>query len=273
MHDPSPTYVLGHSDQELARLTRQARLIDPTTQQFFREAGIASGMRVLDVGSGAGHTAFLAAHLVGGTGEVIGTDRALDAIKTAQRLAEAQALHNVSFRHGDPTEMAFERPFDAVVGRYVLIFNRDAASMLRRLAKQLKPAGLIVFHEPGMGIAQSNPRAELYDLCCHWAIEGFRLGGTQIDTAYKMHSIFVAADLPAPTMRMQVSIGGAPGIFEWLHGLVEIIRTLLPAIERYGIATAAEVDIDTLADRLCREIASNGSTVLGRADIAAWAHV
>jgi SAM-dependent methyltransferase len=273
MTDKSPIYVLGHSYQELARLNRQAGLIDPSTRQFFQEAGITSGMRVLDVGSGAGHTAFVAAELVGGTGEVIGTDRALEAIKMAQRNAEAQHLHNVSFRHGDVTDMDFERPFDAVVGRCVLIFNRNAPSMLRRLAKQLKLGGLIVFHEPTMLVAQSFPRAPLYDLCCHWAIEGFRLGGTQIDTAHGMHNIFVAAGLPAPTMRMHVSIGGAPGIFEWLHRLAEIIQTLLPVIEQHGIATAAEVDIDTLAHRLCREVTLSGSTVLGRGEIAAWAHV
>jgi hypothetical protein len=58
-------YVLGHSKQELDRLRVQARLIDPITRLFFAEAGVAPGMRVLDVGSGAGDTAFLVAELVG----------------------------------------------------------------------------------------------------------------------------------------------------------------------------------------------------------------
>jgi tRNA A58 N-methylase Trm61 len=56
------TNVLGHSDRELERLRRQAQLIDPITLQFLTEAGIANGMRVLDVGSGAGDVAFLAAN-------------------------------------------------------------------------------------------------------------------------------------------------------------------------------------------------------------------
>jgi hypothetical protein len=53
-------YALGHSDRELARLGLQARLFDPLTRQLFRDAGIAPGMRVLDVGSGSGDVAFLA---------------------------------------------------------------------------------------------------------------------------------------------------------------------------------------------------------------------
>ena len=61
-------YVLGHSDRELERLRRQAQLIDPITLQFLTEAGIGNGMRVLDVGSGAGDVAFLAANLVGRAG-------------------------------------------------------------------------------------------------------------------------------------------------------------------------------------------------------------
>ncbi len=50
---------------------------------FFREAGIVPGMRALDVGSGAGDVAFLAADIVGDTGEVVGVDRVPAAIATS----------------------------------------------------------------------------------------------------------------------------------------------------------------------------------------------
>ena len=70
----NPGYALGHSDREITRLQAQARLLAPITQQFLREAGIAPGMRVLDIGSGAGYVAFLAAELVGPCGAVIGSD-------------------------------------------------------------------------------------------------------------------------------------------------------------------------------------------------------
>ena len=74
-HTQGP-YVLGHSDRELDRLQVQARLIEPITRTFFSDAGLAPGMRVLDIGSGAGDVAFLAAELVGEEGEVVGIDRA-----------------------------------------------------------------------------------------------------------------------------------------------------------------------------------------------------
>ena len=58
-------YLLGHSAREMQRLILQARLLAPITRSFFHAAGIGPGMRVLDVGSGAGDVAILASDLVG----------------------------------------------------------------------------------------------------------------------------------------------------------------------------------------------------------------
>jgi tRNA A58 N-methylase Trm61 len=76
MEQPDMAYALGHSDRELERLISQARLYEPFTMQFFRDAGIAEGMHVLDVGCGAGDVSFLAAQIVGPSGQVVGVDRA-----------------------------------------------------------------------------------------------------------------------------------------------------------------------------------------------------
>src|SRR6185436_7578988 len=45
-------YVLGHTSIEQQRLIRQARMLAPLTERFLRDAGICSGMRVLDIGCG-----------------------------------------------------------------------------------------------------------------------------------------------------------------------------------------------------------------------------
>jgi hypothetical protein len=169
--------------------------------------------------------------------------------------------------------MVFAHAFDAVVGRYVLLYNINQVSMLRQLVKHLKPGGVMVFQEPTMLIAQSLPRVDLFERCRLWYMEGLRAGGAQIDTAYRLYSIFIEAGLPPPTMRMHVPIGGAPEAFESLHDLANLIRTLLPALERHGIATEAEIDIENLAERLCHEVMDTGSTVLGCSSIAAWSRV
>src|SRR5258708_36849419 len=68
-------YALGSTDAEHARLIRQATGLAPVTERLFREAGIAPGHRVLDLGSGVGDVAMLAARLGGATGEGVGMER------------------------------------------------------------------------------------------------------------------------------------------------------------------------------------------------------
>ena len=71
MSVPDSDYLLGSSDREHERLIRQAVRIAPLTERFLREAGIGPGQRVLDVGSGVGDVAMLAARLVGSAEEVV----------------------------------------------------------------------------------------------------------------------------------------------------------------------------------------------------------
>jgi SAM-dependent methyltransferase len=105
----NPVYALGHSDGELERLIVQSRFVEPITRRFFQEAGISAGMRVLDIGSGAGDVAFLAADLVGETGEVVGTDKSAAALATAKQRAAVAA--DINF----PAQIAVRRLANTVV--------------------------------------------------------------------------------------------------------------------------------------------------------------
>ncbi len=59
-HTMATPYLMGRSEAETERLIYQADFQSLFTRQFFAEAGIGPGMRVLDVGSGAGDVALLA---------------------------------------------------------------------------------------------------------------------------------------------------------------------------------------------------------------------
>jgi SAM-dependent methyltransferase len=270
---PDGSYVLGHSERELERLIRQAQFIDPITRRFLCSAGIAPGMRVLDVGSGVGDVAFLAADLVGAGGEVVGTDRSPAALAMARQRADARSLRNVDFREGDPAEMTFERPFDAVIGRYVLMFQRDPAAMLRALAAHARRGGLIFFHEVDLDGARSFPPTPTYDRCCQWFRETFRLTGADSRMGIKLFSTFVAAGLPAPSLRLETLIAGAANNADPLHLAAGIAGTLADAMERLGVATAAEIGLETLAERMIGEAAASGSVIVGRFEIGAWSRV
>jgi ubiquinone/menaquinone biosynthesis C-methylase UbiE len=270
---PGRAYVLGHSDRELDRLKAQARLIGPITQRFFREAGVLPGMRVLDVGSGVGDVAFLAADLVGDTGEVVGVDRVPEALEEATARATARSLRNVVFRAGDPTEMAFEPPFDAVIGRYVLQFQKDPATMLRKLAAHVRPGGLVVFHEIDWGGLGSLPPAPIYDRCCRWGQDTLRLHGTETRMGMKLYATFVAAGLEPPAVRLEALIGGGPSRTEVLRLMADLMTTLLPEMERLGVATAAEVGLETLFERMRNEAIASSTVFVGHNQIGAWSRV
>lgn len=270
---PAHEYVLGHSEHEVERLKSQARLIDPITERFFRSAGVSSGMRVLDVGSGAGDVAFLASDIVGATGSVIGADRVHAAVQVARARAAARSLQNVGFMEGDPTELNFEQPFDAVVGRYVLQFQREPAVMLRQLTTKVRPGGVMVFHEIDWGGLSSFPPVPSYDQCSRWGAEAMRLHGTETRMGSKLHTTFVAAGLPAPTLQLQALAVAGDGSIAWLRVFKDLIVTLLPEIERFGLATASEIGIESLVERMTEEARALSSVLIGHYQIAASVRV
>ena len=265
-----PQYVLGHTDQELERLIEQARQIGPITRRFFLEAGVAPGMRVLDVGSGAGDVSFLVAELVGVTGEVVGVDRSPIAIRTADTRKASLALPNVSFVEGDPAAMTFDSPFDAVVGRYVLMFQPDPVAMLRGVARHLRPGGVIVFHEIDWHGARSHPPVPTYDRCCQWLVKTLAQSGADPHFGAKLAACMNAAGLPAAKLHIESIASAGPDLAELARFTADIARALLPAMLRTGVATAEEIGIDSLAERIRREMIPNYSTITGRADIGAW---
>jgi ubiquinone/menaquinone biosynthesis C-methylase UbiE len=269
----NPGYVLGHSDQEVVRLRAQARLLESVTRGFLLEAGITPGMRILDVGSGAGDVAFLAAELVGSSGSVVGTDRESAAVAAASAGARKRNLGNVSFREGDPVAMSFEQPFDAVVGRFVLLFQADASAMLGGLVRHVRRGGVVLFHEPDWTSARSMPAAPTYDRCCRWLQEVFRLSGTDTNMAEKLYHIFVRAGLRAPSMKMQSFIGGGAASDVFIDALADLTSTLVPAMEALGVATRAEIDAQTLAARMKREVSATDSVIIGRSEIGIWARI
>jgi len=271
--DAAPSYLLGHSDRELERLARQALLVDPMTRAFFTEAGVATGMRVLDVGSGAGDVAILAARLVGPGGSVVATDRSEKALAVARARAAQLGLANLSLRVGDPGEMSFDQPFDAVVGRYVVMFQSDHAALLRKLRAHLAPGGVMVFHEPDWYGVQTLPPVPTYDRCCGWIQEMLVRTGANRHMGSGLHAAFVAAGLPAPTLRMQAQIGVGESAAHELGLVADIVATILPGLEAAGITSAAEAQVDSLLDRMRAEAAATSSLVVGRWEVGAWARV
>ncbi len=139
------TYVLGHADVEIQRLLLQARLYDNDTEDALRRAGLRPGMRVLDVGCGPGDVSFVAARLVGPAGTVLGIDAAAEILEVARARDAERSLSWVSFEQAAIGDIVRDQPFDAVVGRLILMHLPAPESALCQLAALVRAGGVIAF--------------------------------------------------------------------------------------------------------------------------------
>jgi ubiquinone/menaquinone biosynthesis C-methylase UbiE len=268
-----PTYPLARSAQEYERLRRQAAFLGRTTERLFRLAGLRPGMRVLDVGCGAGDVALLAAGLVGSGGEVVGIDTDRSAIEVARGRVRSLGLTNVSFIEGDARTGGPDGTFDAAVGRLVLMYCRDPADALRRIAARIRPGGVVVFEELDLDPAitsRSLPDGTLWDEMGRLLVDTFSRAGMQMRMGRQLFTAFIDAGLPAPEMRDEALVGGGPvfGGYDWL---ADVVRGVSPLMAKLGIADADRLGVDTLADRLRDDVVANRAVVWTPSLVGAYA--
>jgi SAM-dependent methyltransferase len=264
-------YVLGNAETEQKRLILQASILRGWTEKFFHAAGLQPGMRVLDIGCGMGDVAFLAADIVGQTGSVVAIDRDLTTIEKARARAPQFPSHTrVTFEHADVGEYSSASKFDAVVGRYILLYQPDPVAALRRLAALVRSGGLMVFHEIDFGEPpRAFPEAPLWRKSWALMAEAFRRSGTPPDFGIRIARAFLDAGLTYPKFQAEVPMVAGPD--SYIYGWVaETLRSLIPRIEQYGLSTAAELQIDTLASRLKAEAVALGSQLSGPVQVGAW---
>jgi len=259
-HRAEPIYVMGHSAEERDRLIQQAGLVGPITERFLRTAGLGSGMRILDVGCGVGDVSMLCAGLVGAEGEIVGVDRDAAALARARERVAAATLPNVRFIEGDFRELPPGQPFDAVVGRAVLMYAADPAAALRSLLPHLRSDGIVAFQEFDYTNLVALPSSDLYERIADWWRRTASQAGIELHMGFKLFPAYVAAGLPEPDLQAETIIGGGPDFAGYAY-LAGVFRSILPLMERFGIATPEEVDIDRLADRLREETVELGGVV------------
>jgi SAM-dependent methyltransferase len=262
-------YFLGHSDAEIGRLSFQSAFYRDTTEAALRRAGLASGMRVLDVGCGGGDVSLIAAQLVGPSGFVLGIDRSVEAVTAARRRVEAEKISQVQFEALEFDEFSTDVPFDALIGRFVLMYLSDPAATLRMLVRHLQSDGIVAFQEMEMRTARGYPDAPLFQRCVDWYATAIELAGFESGMGGKLFATFKSAGLPLPQMIAASRIEGgfdSPGY----DLMAANIRTMLPMLVCLKAVTAAEVRLDTLADRLRQEAVDGGRCLMFPLLVSAW---
>jgi ubiquinone/menaquinone biosynthesis C-methylase UbiE len=108
-------------------------------------AGLKQGEVVLDLGSGAGLDAFVAARRVGKTGRVIGVDMTPKMLASARRSAAEMGLANIEFREGDIEDLPVkDNSIDVVISNCVINLAPDKAKVFKESYRVLRPGGRLM---------------------------------------------------------------------------------------------------------------------------------
>lgn len=264
-------YVLGYAAAERDRLSRQAAFLAPLTERFFRDVGIGTGQRILEIGSGMGDVARIAAKLVGPVGKVVAVERDAPSIAHARARTNAAGLGHVTFVQADADVLVPEDTFDAVVGRLVLNHSRDVSALLRALTRSVRPGGVVAFQEaafsPALAVAARVPlwRAVLA------VIEQTLIGsGLDPDLGLSLHRVFQQAGLPAPHLHLEVPFAPDDSV---IRLQVDLVRTLQAAAGRCEVPLASLGDLDTLVERIQAEALTMDAPIGFAGVVSAWSTV
>lgn len=250
---PSRAYVMTHTDTERRRLALQASVINPFTNRFLRDAGIAGGMHVLDFACGVGDVSLTAGRLVGGHGSVTGVDIDPEALAIATARAKEEGLDHVRFVQADLATFVPSTQYDAVTARHILVHTPDPVALIRRARTFVHPGGILAFQEYDLSF--SVPKFDdmpLWATCRNAIAALFERAGLPVSAGALLYTWFLEAGLPTPECRLEFLVeGGKESLYyEWA---AETMRSLLPKMLAFGILQPDTIDIDQLREKLQRE--------------------
>ena len=152
-----------HTGRPLAkRLSYDDSIVDPlpdaAVESFagvanpFSLRPLAAGERVIDLGSGGGFDAFIAAQQVGPRGQVVGIDMTDEMLAKARHTAADMGMTNVEFREGLIEDLPVEDGWaDVVISNGVINLCADKEAVFAEIYRVLKPGGRLQFADIANG--------------------------------------------------------------------------------------------------------------------------
>ena len=223
-------------------------------------------MRVLDLGCGRGDVSLLLAGMVDAHDEVVGLDRDADALAAARaRCGSDPRLHFVQAPlESPPTDLG---SFDAIVGRRVLMYLADPATVLRQLAVLLRPGGVMAFQEDDFTLLPGRLGDwALHDRVLGWLRAMILAEGGDPGIGFQLPDLLTEARLALRDVRAEAVIQGRDAH----HPLPVIVQAVQSRLVAHGIATAEDIGAHDLEARLARERAGHRGVYVSDMVFCAW---
>ncbi len=172
---------LGYSEEDLANVPSGADMgLGCGNPKAI--AALQPGETVVDLGSGGGFDAFLAAHEVGEQGKVIGVDMTPEMISKARNNAAKGNYHNVEFRLGEIEHLPVaDNTADTVISNCVINLSPHKQQVFNDAYRVLKPGGRLAISDVVSSVElpeHIKEDSQLYSACVS--------GASTIDEIYQL---------------------------------------------------------------------------------------
>ena len=219
------------------------------TPAFLADAGIALGMRVLDLGCAFGELTRLVARMVGPNGAVTGIDRNRAYLAQARGTEAEPGAAPVHYGEADLTGdlSGLAERFDAIVIRRVLMYLPDPEGLIARLPALLRPGGLLAVQEhDATGLPISAASLPLHREAHRWVWDTVVAEGGRRTMGMTLPGMLEAAGWTVASWRAEATLIGARET-SWLG---HAVRGMLPRMVAGKVVADGEVDLETLDARL-----------------------
>lgn len=184
---------LGYDPGLLDRIPAEAIDSFAGVGHFFHLAEVKPGETIVDLGSGSGMDAFIAALRTGPSGSVVGVDMTVEQLRKAERLRDRAGFSNVRYLEAHIEDVPLPDGYaDLVISNGVINLATDKARVFAEAARLLRPGGRLA-------IADIVTELQLSEkIVCNATLWAACIGGAAQQDSYR--SQIEAAGLTVATM-------------------------------------------------------------------------